>query len=235
MGRLAHMHSSTTRVQIAFIVGMMLVLMSCSLTSPITMTDRPLSERIDEEEITTAEPVAGPIVAPESLAFGQALATGDYLRLIVSAEGVDAPLRSGPGASYDRIAEVPSGAEVLASGNQTGEWVHVMYGDFEGWVRTDRISFGSDDDLDRVVDGADVATAQVQYEVVGEAIGVNLRAEPNAASELVSGAPVGTRVTGTGNTDGTWIEVTYEEVTGWASGNYLEPITDAAEGAPTND
>ncbi len=54
--------------------------------------------------------------------------------------------------------------------------------------------------------------------------GVNIRSEPDVSSLLVSGASTGANVVGTGATEGAWLEVTYDGVTGWASGNYLEPV-----------
>lgn len=230
MGRLTYMSVARVCIWLAVLAALSAMAAACSLDAPITVTDRPLSERVDERRAASAEVVdlaAASTPEPESLAFGQALASGDYLRLTVTSEGTDAALRSGPGPSYDRLTDVPSGAEVLASGNQTGEWVHVMYGDFEGWLRTARIAFGAEPGGEQIVDASEVNAAAVTYEVVGEAVGVNIRTEPNAAAELVSGAPVGTRVVGTGNTEGTWIEVVYEGITGWASGNYLEPINSA--------
>ncbi len=219
----------------------LLVLSSCALESPVSITNRPLAEQLDEQrDALTAdleELAAGATEAPESIAFGEALAQGAFVRLHITNEGIPAALRSGPGSAYDQLAEIPSGSEVLTTGNQTGEWVHVVYGDFEGWVSTRRVSFDSRPaDGDQIIAADDVDRTPVTYVVIGEAIGVNIRATPDAASELVSGAAVGSQVVGTGNTEGTWIEVTFDGVTGWASGNYLEittPPTTTSTPTPT--
>lgn len=204
----------------------------------MSITNRPLAEQLEDQRTDPPqdlEPVeAGATVAPESLAFSEALAQGGFVRLHITNEGIPAVLRSGPGSAYEQLAAVPSGSEVLATGNQTGEWIHVEYADFEGWVSMRRISFDSQSGADdQIVAATDVDRTPVTYVVIGEAIGVNIRSEPNAAAELVSGAAVGSQVVGTGNTEGAWIEVTFEGVTGWASGNYLEPVTPQSTPATT--
>ncbi len=202
-----------------------------SLGSPVSVSDRPLSERIDERNAELAATELPPVVddgiastTPEAIAFSDTLASGDFLRLYVSTNGVDTSLRSGPGSSYDEIAALTSGAEVLATGNQTGEWVYVVYGDFEGWVSNRRLSIGDVTPDEAVVTAAEVDSSAVLYVVDGDSIGVNMRAEPNANAELVSGAPAGSEVVGTGRIEGTWVEITFNGVTGWSSGNYLTKI-----------
>jgi uncharacterized protein YraI len=198
-----------------------------SLGSPVEITDRPLSERIEERNDAPAEQnetelVAEALTAPEAIAFSDALASGNFLRLQVQTNGIDTSLRAGPGSGYDELTTLTDGVEVLATGNQTGEWVYVFYGDFEGWVSNRRLEIGAAPE-DVAIEADEVDTTPVVYVVSGETIGVNMRAEPNVDAELVSGAPLGSEVTGTGETDGHWIEVTFNEVTGWASGNYLVP------------
>lgn len=215
-----------------------------SLGSPVSITDRPLSERIDERNaelaVATVPAVPDGAIAestPEAIAFSDTLASGDFLRLFVSTNGVDTALRSGPGTSYAEIAQLTSGAEVLATGTQTGEWVYVVYGDFEGWVNNRRLSIGDVAPSDAVITADEVDSSAVVYVVDGDSIGVNMRAEPNAQAELVSGAPAGSEVTGTGRIEGTWVEITFNGVTGWSSGNYLSKIgtVDAAAAAAATD
>ncbi len=211
-------------------------LSSCALESPVSITDRPLAEELEEQGVSrTSVPEAlevGETVAPGALAFNEALADGAFVRLHITDEGIPAALRSGPGSAYDQLSDIPAGSEVLATGNQTGDWVHVMYADFEGWITTRRISFESSDGRQDIIAASDVDRTPVTYVVIGQAIGVNMRAEPDATSDLVSGAAVGSQVEGTGRTEGTWIEVIFDGVTGWASGNYLQP-TDAPTAPPS--
>lgn len=229
MGRLTCMlKNGSRRCSIAAAVCVVALVSACSIESPVTVTDRPLAQRLDDRDHrdVVVDEAGQPInsVAPETLAFSEAMASGDFIRLRVAEGANSAGLRSGPGPSYDLIAEVPSGAEVYGTGNQTGEWVHVLYADFDGWLNAQRIALASTTPQDQLIEAAEVEQTPVTYVVVGEAIGVNMRSEPNAAADLVSGAPVGTHVVGTGNTEGSWIEVTFDGVTGWASGNYLDPV-----------
>lgn len=228
MGRLTHMLTTLGRRRCSITAMCVGVLLSaCAIESPVSVTDRPLAEKLDDMRDGATTNVDDSFetttdAAPDALAFNDALAAGDFVRLNVTSEGVPAILRSGPGQFYEPLSEVPSGAEVLATGNKTGEWLHIVYADFEGWITNRRVTLDTTAGSESVVDANDVDRSPVSYVVIGEAIGVNMRAEPDAASELVSGAPVGSVVTGSGNTEGAWVEVTYQGVTGWASGNYLE-------------
>jgi len=198
---------------------------SCSLESPVSVTNRPLAEQLEERDgqLAAAARESSALLNPEALAFNEALDEGALVRLRITEEGIPAALHSGPASAYEVLSEIPAGSEVLATGNQTGEWVHVVYGDFDGWVSTVRIAFDdSAPNAQQIVTADVVGLTPVTYVVVGEAIGVNIRAEPDGSSELVSGASVGSHVVGTGNTEGAWVEVVFDGVTGWASGNYLE-------------
>jgi len=227
MGRLAYMPAfACTKIR-TILLAIALLCSSCAdLGSPVTIADRPLSERLADQRSSTSIPEAGdrPEETPEAIAFNEALASGNFIRMNVNTNGVNTPLRSGPGASYSELTALPDGIEVLATGDQTGEWLYVVYGDLEGWVSNRRLQFGSGTDQEAVVTARDLNN-QVVYEVYNNAVGVNIRATPNANGRLVTGAPTGAEVTGTGNVEGSWIEITYNGNTGWASGNYLRPVT----------
>jgi len=237
MGRLAQMPALRFKNSVVFVLAAALVLSACGgLGSPVSITDRPLAEQIDERNAAQAassipvlEDDGEAASTPEAIAFSDALASGDFLRLIVDTNGVDTSLRSGPGSSYEQLAGLTDGEEVLATGDQTGEWVYVVYGSLEGWVSNRRLVIGEGTvPADSVVRAEQVDRSKVTYEVVGDAVGVNMRAEPRAGAALVSGAPRGAEVEGTGRTDGSWIEITYNGTTGWSSGNYLRPVSNAA-------
>jgi uncharacterized protein YraI len=226
MGRLTHMFGRQTLGRVAGVLAAMLLTTTCALEQPVSVSDRPLADRITERPADgqTPEVNSGAAVVPDSLAFSDSDGSGDLLRVSVVDDDVLTPLRSGPGSGFDQIAEIPSGAEVLATGNETGEWVHVLYGDFDGWIMAVRARSPEAGSESQTVDAAEAQSTPVVYVVSGEAIGVNIRTEPDASSLLVSGAAVGANVVGTGETQGAWIEVIYDGVTGWASGNYLEPV-----------
>ena len=214
------------------VLAALLLLTGCgSLGSPVAITDRPLSERIEERnaaaELMTEESIAAlddDVDVPTAIAFSEALASGDFIRLSVSTNGVDTSLRSGPGSSYAELAQVSEGTQILATGTQTGEWVYVIYGDFEGWISERRVEIDGDSSDGAIVDASQIDSSRTVYVVDGESIGVNMRAEPDADAALVSGASAGSEVVGTGRVEGTWIEITFNGATGWSSSNYLSQI-----------
>lgn len=231
MGRLTHMFRRQLLGRIAGVLVAMLLLTACALESPVSVSDRPLADRIDGRppDGLATELNSGAAAVPNTLAFADGDGLGGLLRVSVIDDDVTTPLRSGPGSGFDQIAEIPSGADLLATGNQTGEWVHVLYGDFDGWIMALRARVPEAGSDSQIVDASQALSTPVEYVVVGEAVGVNIRSEPDVSSMLVSGAAVGAYVVGTGETEGAWIEVTYDGVTGWASGNYLEPVGTSAQ------
>jgi uncharacterized protein YraI len=217
--------------RIAGVLAAMLLTTTCAVEPPVSVSDRPLADRIAERPADGQTPgvTTGAAAVPDRLAFADSDGSGDLLRVTVMDDDVVTPLRSGPGAGFDQIAGIPSGAEVLATGNQTGDWVHVLYGDFDGWIMAVRARAPEAGSARQTVDATEAQSTPVVYVVSGEAIGVNIRTEPDASSLLVSGAAVGANVVGTGQTEGAWIEVIYDGVTGWASGNYLEPVATSGQ------
>jgi uncharacterized protein YraI len=229
MGRLTHMHASSPIRNIVVGLGVSLFLAGCSdIGSAVSITDRPLSEQLDDR-LADAEAPEAPVEtaaaegAPTAVAFTEASTTGDFLRLTVANAPPGTSLRSGPGNSYDELAVLGNGAEVLATGDRAGAWVYVIYGEFAGWLNDRRLSVDDVPADDVVVTASDIDASPVVYVVTGDTIGVNIRAEANAESELLSGASLESDVVGTGRTDGSSIEVTFNGVTGWAAGNYLVP------------
>ena len=115
-----------------FCLLLAVILGACSdLGSPVSIGDRPLSERIEarnQSSTTVAVDDSEEELAqtPESLAFSEAIESGNFIRLNVETNGVNTPLRAGPGAAYQELTSLPDGVEVIASGDQTGEWVYVV-------------------------------------------------------------------------------------------------------------
>lgn len=233
MGRLTYMRFSSRTPPLVVAALMVLPLASCSLESPIKVTNRPLAEQLDDRTPQTGnedERIAL-TEAPETLAFGDLSPSSGLLRMVVTDTDDSASLRAGPGPGYDVIMDLPSNTELLATGSRTGEWMHVIYADFEGWVREQRLDATGGDGEPQFVDADSLGSSPVTYVVAGDAVGVNIRSAPNAAAELVGGASAGSQVVGTGNTEGHWVEIIFDGVTGWASGNYLEPVSASSESA----
>lgn len=210
----------------AGIVVLLLVTTSCSaleLGSPVAASNRPLAEQLEDRR-AAQDALATVDTSPDALAFTETWESGTFLRLDIR-EGDNVVLRSGPSDSFDEISLIEPGAEVLATGNQTGEWIHVLYAAFDGWVRSDLIAIGPIDVETQVVDIEEVEATTISYEVFGDIIGVNIRATPNVSGDAVGGSPVGSRLEGTGQTEGSWIEVRFDGGTGWVSGLHLRPVS----------
>ena len=223
IGRLTYMIGLGLLGRIASVLAAMLLVSTCALESPVSVSSRSLADRISDPRQEGTELPSRTLVIPDTLAFADSDGSGDLLRVRVIDDDVVTPLRSGPGPGFDQIVELPAGAEVLATGNQTGDWVHVLYGDFDGWIMALRARAPETGSDSQTVDATEAKSRSVVYVVLAD-VGVNIRSEPNASSLLVSGAIAGANVVGTGATEGAWIEVTYDGVAGWASGNFLEPV-----------
>lgn len=232
------------------VVGIVLVLMlaGCRPGSPVAVDDPPLAERLEQRRSTvlasgdvarvSTDPATPDSGTPDELAFAPIDArgtTGASLSQPIVAEIVGSPLgvklRTGPGPGYHDVLIVPADALVHTTGNITGEWMLIRYGDFEGWVpvRVLRPSESSTGDT-IPVDGESVNEPGVVYVVDGAEVGVNMRSAPDANSQLVSGAPVGSLVMSTGRTHDEWVEVEFNGVIGWAFGGYLRPTESEGSG-----
>lgn len=241
MGRLTYMallrgNDSASRVAS---LGLVVALMTgCALESPIEVSDRPLSERLADRRAETEASEQAALDAAESVdtddgdeagisadAAPDAIALTDVelfeapgLILLIDGNLLGIELKDGPGSGYRMIASIPFGAEVVTLGAMTGEWTYVAYADFDGWIYSQLASL--EDASGAGTQPADTGEPNT-YVVSDEVIGVNMRSGPTVDDELVSGAPAGSIVEGTGRTSDEWVEVTFNGVTGWAHGRYL--------------
>lgn len=235
MGRLAYMQRFPLW-KAALAIAMAVFLSSCGdLGSPVSVADRPLSEKVSDREAdttTTTLQESDSDGAPEAIAFSEVLASGDFLRLNVTTNGVDTSLRAGPGTNYELVTDISNGSEVLATGNQTGEWVYVVFGDKEGWVSNRRLGIGGDANVPQTVPADQVERNpivvrgdNIVYEVFGNASGVNIRTAPGGSANRAGGASLGEQLVGTGEIQGGWIEITTPDgVQGWVFADFLREI-----------
>ena len=180
----------------------------CSLGSPVSVANRPLAEQLEERnaQIQVEE-------TPEAIAFTDTWESGTFLRLDV-ANGEQPILRSGPGPSFEEAARIESGAEVLATGNQTGEWIHVLYSAFEGWIHTDQVDIA----IERTAPPIEESRRDtITYIIASEFGGLNVRSGPGTQHDLLLGTSNGDEVRGTGNIENGWVEVIVEGTTGWVA------------------
>lgn len=76
--------------------------------------------------------------------------------------------------------------------------------------------------------GSQISTSENTMYASGN---VNVRSSAGTDGEVLGTIPEGEAVTVTGNTDGGWIEVTYNGKTGYISGNYLSKNQTSADGS----
>ena len=204
----------------------------CSGGSPVTVTNRPLAEQLQERR--EAQQVEQDV--PDAIAFAETWEAGTFLRLNLTGAEERAVLRSGPGDSFGQTALIETGVEVLTTGNQTGEWVHVLYSAFEGWIHADDIEIA----IERTAPPIEESRQEIiRYVIASEYGGLNVRSGPGTQHDLLLGTSNGDEVQGTGNIDGAWVEVVVDGTTGWVAGRHVQfvdgggsPVSAPATAAP---
>lgn len=212
---------------------LLLILAGCGeLTqagSPVEVTNLTLSETMAQRaEQTSVVPLVDQVEdapdstdsAPQALAFSEALETGEYVPVNVIAGASGAGLFSGPDEVYEQLKLLPSGTDAQATGEIDGDWAYIVHNGVEGWIESRRLTLH--DLPERELEVQEQEHSGSTY-VVGP-VGVNIRTQPNADGTLLASASSGDQLHATGNTSRHWVEVTYQGVTGWASGNYINPV-----------
>ncbi len=143
-------------------------------------------------------------------------------------------VRSGPGVQYTVIGKARSGDALDISGKLAdGTWLRVNFNGQQGWVLASLFDVTGDlmtaeeavagenavlRDTSSTTSSTDSTTMQ-QGEVAGMTIGsVNLRSMPSTTGDVLTVIPFNTQLTATGRVAANnWIQVTYENQTGWIS------------------
>lgn len=186
----------------------------CSGGSPVTVTNRPLAEQLQERR--EAQQVEQDV--PDAIAFAETWEAGTFLRLNLTGAEERAVLRSGPGDSFGQTALIETGVEVLTTGNQTGEWVHVLYSAFEGWIHTSQVDVA----IERTAPPIEESRREIiTYVIASEFGGLNVRSGPGVQHGLLFGTSNGDEVEGTGNIDSGWVEVRIDGQLGWVAGRHV--------------
>ncbi|MBO4854010.1 MAG: C40 family peptidase [Oscillospiraceae bacterium] len=123
----------------------------------------------------------------------------------------DVRLREGAGTDTAILATLGQGAVVSIKGKENG-WYKVNYDGMDGYMSADFVE---------AHETADNLTGYVRVETDV----LNMRAEPNAASEKVCSIAKDMYITVTGFRDG-WYAVTYTIYSGYMSGDYLTPVAE---------
>lgn len=141
-------------------------------------------------------------------------------------------LRTGPGTSYDAIQVVDAGSEVEATGEISGLYEKVKFGDKEGWVRSVYVDRGPEpagDDVRQEEILATVAEAGRPLVTAGTTMitdaEIVLRQQPSATSSKLAVVPVDSKLTLTGKEDQGFLEAQFSGKTGWVASGYVRQTT----------
>lgn len=148
-------------------------------------------------------------------------------------------LRTGPGTDFDAIEVVDAGTQVEATGEISGAYEKIKFGDQEGWVRSVYVDRGPEpagDEIRQKEVLAAVATAghplvRSGIEMVTDAE-IVLRSGPAATASKLSVVPVNSDLTLTGNQNAGYLEAEFGGKTGWVSAEYLRQRIVPAESPP---
>ena len=161
----------------------------------------------------TPAPTQPPVQAPEQ----------DEREATVRAYG-GLKLRQQPDTSSATLTTMPYGSVVTVTGERVSGFYPVRIGTLSGYVSADYIRF----DVDAAATPAPTATPAPSasgYRVVVESDnGLNLRAQPNAGSEVLYVLPYGMVLTVLGEGENGFLYVQWGGYTGYVSGDYVTPF-----------
>ncbi len=122
-------------------------------------------------------------------------------------------IRSGPGTSYEKLGRIPEGATCAVDLSRTsGSWYWVTYNGVSGYASKNYITVSQpqDENIRRGV-------------IHGTAGNLSIRSGPGTSYEKLGRIPEGATCTvDLSRTSGSWYWVTYNGVSGYASGKYIE-------------
>ena len=171
--------------------------------------------------IPTATPTPAPTAAPP-VQIGAQRAT------VTAPSGLN--LRAQPYASAQLIATLGYGVEVTVTGTQTGGFYPVQVGTLSGYVSAAYIRFGNEQAQQAVpVQPIQPVTPPAQTEsayrvVVDSDNGLNLRAQPSSASQVVYVLPYGMVLTVLGESENGFLHVQWANYEGYVAGEYVTPF-----------
>ncbi|MCA9860920.1 MAG: polysaccharide deacetylase family protein, partial [Thermomicrobiales bacterium] len=137
-------------------------------------------------------------------------------------------LRAGPGIDHDAVVVIDAGTEVEATGEISGAYEKVRFGDSEGWVRSVYVDRGPEpeDDERRQAEIMAVAAEAGRPLVMSGAQVVSdaeivLRSGPGSDQEKLAVVPINSDLTLTGKMEDGFLEAQFGDKTGWVAAGYL--------------
>jgi uncharacterized protein YkwD/uncharacterized protein YraI len=124
----------------------------------------------------------------------------------------DVNLRSGPGADYSIVTEMPAGTAMTVTGGEQEGYVPVEVDGQYGWVATEWVQRGAAS-LEQTAESPGTATA------IGP---VELRSDPSNQSGVLTTIPTVATVNLTGEAQDGYLGVTFDGQQGWADAAYLQ-------------
>ena len=197
----------------------------------IQLTDTPMAT---SDPGVTYAPTASPAPSPTPIIVPD---DGKYMQVLCETY---VNLRSGPGTSYDTLAQLHNG-DLVKLLDVNGSWSHVMYGDMEGYVSSSLLT--SVVTATAAPSGAPTATpdpeatptapAARQAEVNCNGV-LNVRQSASTGSRILGTLRPGDRVTVVSESNG-WAQIEYGSGTAYVSAQYIRYIdTPIATPKPTS-
>jgi uncharacterized protein YgiM (DUF1202 family) len=153
-------------------------------------------------------------------------------------------LRAAPERDAEPLLRLPEGATVMVHGKAENGWYRVRHGQLEGYVRTGDVATEpviptTDERSDETLDEPDVVALEQRARGPGSRSGqnrddplrgsgdivtaadLNLRQSPSQDAPVTAVMPRGERVVPTGEHRDGFVEVRWQDATGWAFGKHL--------------
>ncbi|MGM9532843.1 SH3 domain-containing protein [Intestinibacter sp.] len=134
-------------------------------------------------------------------------------------------MRKGPGTGYAKIGTLNQGEKVVAiEKSSDGKWVKIKYNSQEAWVSLDYLK------KEETQSTTNEIKLNSNYKTTGN---LNMRTGASTSYSRIATLPLGTVVTPTKiSADGEWVQVKYNNQTGWISVKYIKLDETTAPIAP---
>ena len=153
-------------------------------------------------------------------------------------------LRAAPERDAEPLLRLPEGTTVMVHGKAENGWYRVRHGQLEGYIRTGDVATepvipSTDERSDETLDEPDVVALEQRARGPGSRSGqnrndplrssgdivtaadLNLRQSPSQDAPVTAVMPRGERVVATGQHRDGFVEVRWQDATGWAFGKHL--------------